>query len=72
MFGIKKEGIDFDSLDAKPANLIFLVLSPKNTSGPHIQALALISRNLSIIKNRESLKSASSVNEIAKIFASFS
>ena len=26
VFGIKKTGIDFDSLDAKPANLIFLVL----------------------------------------------
>jgi fructose-specific phosphotransferase system IIA component len=72
VFGVKKTGIDFDSLDAKPANLIFLVLSPKNTSGPHIQALALISRNLSISENRESIKSAISAKEIADIFASFS
>lgn len=72
VFGIKNAGIDFDSLDAKPAKLIFLVLSPKNTSGPHIQALALISRNLSISKNRDSLKSANSANEIANIFSSFS
>ena len=71
VFGIKNPGINFDSLDAKPTNLIFLVLSPKNTSGPHIQALALISRNLSISKNRENLKSAISVKEIANIFASF-
>ena len=48
VFGIKKNGIDFESLDAQPAHFIFLVLSPKNTSGPHIQALALISRNLNI------------------------
>ena len=72
VFGIKKDGIEFESLDAKPANFIFLVLSPKNTSGPHIQALALISRNLSIATNREQLKSANSVNEIAEIFNSFS
>jgi len=72
VFGIKKYGIDFESLDAKPANLIFLVLSPKNTSGPHIQALALISRNLNINTNRDRLKSAKSVNEIAEIFTSFS
>ena len=72
VFGIKKGGIEFESLDAKPANFIFLVLSPKNTSGPHIQALALISRNLSIATNREQLKSANSVNEIAEIFNSFS
>lgn len=72
VFGIKNAGIDFDSLDAKPAKLIFLVLSPKNTSGPHIQALALISRNLSISKNRDSLNSANSANEISNIFSSFS
>lgn len=72
VFGIKNAGIDFDSLDAKPAKLIFLVLSPKNTSGPHIQALALISRNLSISKNRDNLNSANSANEIANIFSSFS
>jgi len=72
VFGIKNSGIDFDSLDAKPAKFIFLVLSPKNTSGPHIQALALISRNLSISKNRDSLQSANSADEIANIFSSFS
>ena len=71
VFGIKNGGIDFDSLDAKPANLIFLVLSPKNTSGPHIQALALISRNLSVSKNRDSLNSAKSADEIANLFATF-
>ena len=71
VFGIKNGGIDFDSLDAKPANLIFLVLSPKNTSGPHIQALALISRNLSVSKNRDSLNLAKSADEIANLFATF-
>lgn len=71
VFGIKKNGLEFESLDAQPAHLIFLVLSPKNTSGPHIQALALISRNLNINSNRESLLSASSVSEITKIFNSF-
>ena len=71
VFGIKKNGIDFESLDAQPANLIFLVLSPKNTSGPHIQALALISRNLSINSNRERLKSSKNRDEIAEILTSF-
>ena len=71
VFGIKQNGIDFESLDAQPANLIFLVLSPKNTSGPHIQALALISRNLSINSNRERLKSSKNRDEIAEILTSF-
>jgi fructose-specific phosphotransferase system IIA component len=71
IFGIKKDGVEFESLDAKPANIFFLVLSPKNTSGPHIQALAMISRNLSINTNRKKLLEAKSVQEIVKIFSSF-
>lgn len=71
VFGVKKNGIEFESMDAKPAKLIFLVLSPKNTSGPHIQALALISRNLNVATNRDRLISAGTVKEIAEIFNSF-
>ena len=71
VFGIKKDGIDFESLDAKPANIFFLVLSPKNTSGPHIQALAMISRNLSVNTNRKKLIEAKSIKEIVEIFSSF-
>lgn len=71
VYGQKKEGVDFESLDAKPAHLIFLVLSPRDTSGPHIQALAVISRNLKNAENREKLKRAESAAEIAKIFSEF-
>ena len=38
--GIKKEGIDCDSLDQKPSKLFVLVVSPKKTSSPHIQFLS--------------------------------
>jgi fructose-specific phosphotransferase system IIA component len=71
VFGIKKQGVDFESYDAQPAFLIFLVLSPKNTSGPHIQALAMISRNLKNREIRESIKKADSAHKIANILASF-
>lgn len=71
VFGLKRDGVDFESQDSLPAFLIFLVLSPKNTSGPHIQALAMISRNLKNREVREKLKSAVSVKEIVNIFASF-
>jgi len=40
--GIAPEGIDFGSLDGKPARAIFLVVSRKDTTGPHIQCLAEI------------------------------
>jgi fructose-specific phosphotransferase system IIA component len=66
-FGVKKDGIDFESLDGKPASLIFLVLSPRDTSGPHIQALAFISRNLKEKHLREALLNAGSGDEIYRI-----
>jgi fructose-specific phosphotransferase system IIA component len=69
-FGTIPEGIEFDALDGKPANLIFLVLSPRDRSGPHIQALAAISRNLKEARIRQSLLNAASAEEITRIFRS--
>jgi len=40
--GIKRDGIDFDSVDGKKSHLFILVVSPKKTSGPHIQFLASV------------------------------
>ena len=71
-FGLTKNGIDFDSLDGLPVNLVFLVLSPKDTSGPHIQLLAKISRNLKRVEIRESLVKCNSPEEIHKVFEDFS
>jgi len=65
--GIKKDGVDFESLDGKPAKIIFLVVSPRNTSGPHIQTLAVISRNLKKEESRKALLEAESAEAIAKI-----
>lgn len=71
VFGLHRQGVDFATLDGKPAHLIFLVLSPVDTSGPHIQALALIARNLKNAAVREKIKSARSGAEIIEIFESF-
>ena len=65
--GIKPDGVDFESLDGKPAKLIFLVLSPRNTSGPHIQTLAVISRQLKEHDIREALVNAADIDEVSKI-----
>lgn len=43
-FGLSREGIDFDSADGEKARLFFILISPRDVSGPHIQALAGISR----------------------------
>jgi Kef-type K+ transport system membrane component KefB/mannitol/fructose-specific phosphotransferase system IIA component (Ntr-type) len=40
--GVKRGGVDFDSLDGKPSRIFILVVSPRRTTGPHIQFLAAI------------------------------
>jgi len=45
-FGISRKGIKFDSLDGEPAHIFFLLLAPQDSAGPHLKALARISRLL--------------------------
>ncbi len=42
--GITPDSIDFDSVDGKPVSIVILLVSPLDQTGPHIQALARISR----------------------------
>lgn len=42
--GIANNPIDFESIDGKPVKIIVLLVSPPDCTGPHIQALARISR----------------------------
>jgi len=49
-FGRSVEGIDFDSIDGGKAHLFFILVSPRDVSGPHIKALAGISR---LVKHEE-------------------
>ena len=48
--GTQRRGVDFEALDGEPAYVFFLLVSPANVSGPHIKALARISR---LLKNDE-------------------
>ncbi|MFC1546286.1 cation:proton antiporter [bacterium] len=44
--GIKKEGIDFDSLDKKPSNIFIITLAPKESPKPYLQFMADITNIL--------------------------
>ncbi len=66
--GIKKEGLDFDSLDGKPSTIFILTLSPIDRIGPHVQFLAEISKIIQHVEAREELLKATSVEEILKVF----
>ncbi len=67
-FGLHKKGVNFDSLDGKPAHYIFLVLSPRDKSGPHIKALSIISRNIKAVTVRDALIKAQTPEEVINVF----
>lgn len=46
VMGISKTGVNFDALDGEPVYIFFLLIAPKDTAGPHLKALAQISRLL--------------------------
>jgi fructose-specific phosphotransferase system IIA component len=55
-FGLSKKGVDFDSLDGEPVNIFFLLLAPQDSAGPHLKALARISRLLKDKYFRDNLR----------------
>jgi mannitol/fructose-specific phosphotransferase system IIA component (Ntr-type) len=67
--GVVKDGIDFDSLDHKPANVIFLVISRKDITGPHIQCLAEIARLYKDESLRERLSQVKTPQDALKLLA---
>ncbi|MBF0522618.1 MAG: PTS sugar transporter subunit IIA [Candidatus Omnitrophica bacterium] len=65
--GISKQGVDFDSLDGEPAHIFFLLIAPIDSAGPHLKALARISRLLKDKFIRDSLKAAKDEKIMLKI-----
>ena len=68
-FGLSKSGIEFDSLDGKPAHLFFLLIAPDNSVGTHLKMLARISRMLKNSSFRTKLMNATSQKEMYQIIA---
>lgn len=66
-FGLSKKGVDFDSLDGEPAYIFFLLLAPQDSAGPHLKALARISRLLKDKYFRDSLRACTDAASIIKI-----
>ena len=46
VLGVSRKGVNFDALDGEAVYLFFLLVAPKDTAGPHLKALAQISRLL--------------------------
>lgn len=63
-FGVARAGIDFDSIDKKPTYLFFALVSPENSAGLHLKALARISRLFKNGSFREAIMNAGSSEAI--------
>jgi PTS system nitrogen regulatory IIA component len=66
-FGVSRAGVDFESLDGEPARLFFLLVAPEDSAGPHLKALARISRLLKDRHFRDSLAAAQEEQALVKI-----
>jgi len=66
-FGVSKKGVDFDSLDGELAYIFFLLVAPQDSAGPHLKALARISRLLKDKYFRDSLRNCADEKAVIKI-----
>lgn len=68
--GISREGIDFDAPDGRPANLVFLLLTPRNDDGSQLEILADIARTFRARHAREQALKAGSFTEFVGLMRS--
>jgi len=62
--GIAHEPIDFAGVDGKPVTILLLLVSPADQTGPHIQALAKISRLMLDEQFKQGLEKATSPEQV--------
>ena len=68
VFGRLSEPMDFDAIDEKPVNLIFLLVGRENSVGEHIKMLSRISRIMGKVEVHQRLLNAESPEAILQIF----
>lgn len=62
--------VDFDALDGRPADLVFLLLAPADRGADHLKALAKVSRSLRKHEVRERLRNARGYEGLLAVFES--
>lgn len=66
--GIKKEGLNFNSLDGEESKIFIMTLSPIDRVGPHVQFLAEVSMVIKTQKAREEILEAKTAKEVLAVF----
>ena len=67
IFARLDDAVDFDALDGKPVDLVFMLVSPENSGADHLTALATLSRILKTEGSCDKLRNARSVDELYAI-----
>ena len=65
--GVSPAGIEFDSMDGEPATLFILLVSPESLRGPHVKALANVSRLLKEESVRNALRQSRTPEEFLSV-----
>ncbi|MBN1493281.1 MAG: PTS sugar transporter subunit IIA [Candidatus Omnitrophica bacterium] len=68
--GISREGIDFKALDGEAVYIFFILIAPTASAGPHLKALARISRLLRDEYFCRSLRNSKDVKTVYNIVIS--
>lgn len=66
-FGLSRKGVNFDSLDGEPVYIFFLLIAPADSAGPHLKALARVSRLLKDKYFRDNLRQCQDDKSVIKI-----
>jgi PTS system fructose-specific IIC component len=66
--GRKTKGIPFDSIDGKPAHLIFLIIGPQGRNSEYLKVLSTLSRHLNDRGFFDALMKAKTPDEIIELF----
>ena len=66
-FAHSSAGLDFDSMDEKPAHLLFMLLMPADGDDEHLSVLSSLSRSLMHDEVREDLSTADSPETVQRV-----
>lgn len=69
--GVTNKPIEFGAIDGNPVELIILLASPVDQTGPHIQALAKISRMLTDESLRKQIKQARDADALYRLIEQY-
>ncbi|WP_421792948.1 PTS IIA-like nitrogen regulatory protein PtsN [Hyphobacterium sp.] len=67
LFARLKSPVDFDSIDGRPIDLVFLLLAPQDSSAEHLKALARVSRVFRREDIREGLRTTETRDGMAAL-----